>query len=132
VLLFSPVILHLRRKTMSLFGYWPPSSRLTGLTGRSILEVIRERAYFIWHGEGCKHSRDLDHWTMALYALTAELAYSFWTREGKPCGRELTHWFRAVRQIEIAMLADGLWASNGCQRGWQTSAWTKAETASKG
>jgi hypothetical protein len=30
-----------------------------------IQQVIKERSYFIWEGEGRPHGRHLDHWLMA-------------------------------------------------------------------
>jgi len=43
----------------------------------SIHQVIKERSYFIWEGEGRPHGRSLDHWLMAEAELRVE-------RESKP------------------------------------------------
>ena len=72
---------------------------VTSQTKRNLEQAVRERAYFLWQGDGCPEGRADEYWQRADEQHLRERAYTLWQQEGCPEGRADEHW-RLTRQFQ--------------------------------
>ena len=65
-------------------------------TKQGLDQIVRERAYFLWEGEGRSEGRADEHWHRAHHRHLCERAYVLWQQQGCPEDQADQLWQRVV------------------------------------